>query len=236
MGVALQQFKESVELASALKKLEREKYPAEPSLAQQPYVKGLRGGAAVLMVAAFEFFIRKLFEENISRLNTIPVSINFNKLPNELKVKAAFHGLKRAMDGPLFEEKLPKVDRINDIVQASKLLINDHINPETFSETGGNPNSATVKEKFKDIGISDIFSVIKVSFEAKWGQVVPGDFIKDKLDQIVRTRHVVAHTADTLNISRSVQNESLKFLNIIAELLEKEMEKQVLHLKTIAKR
>src|SRR4030042_671346 len=98
MGAALLQFKESLELASALKKLEREKFPAIPKTNQQTFVKGLRGGAAVLMVAAFEFYIKKLFEENISKLNTIPPSIDFSKLPDELKIKTVFHSIKRAMD------------------------------------------------------------------------------------------------------------------------------------------
>lgn len=100
MGAAFDQFKESLELANSLKKLEREKYPNNPKIDQQPFVKGLRGGAAVLMVAAFEFFLRRLFEENISNLNTVPVTIDFNKLPDQLKVKAVFHGLQKAMAGP----------------------------------------------------------------------------------------------------------------------------------------
>lgn len=227
MGDAFTQFKESLELATALKKLERERYPASPRINQQPIVKGLRGGAAVLLVAAFEFFLRKLFEENISKLNTIPLSIDFLKLPDELKVKAVFHGLKRAMDGPQFETKPPKVQRIKKILEESKLLINEHLNPETFSETGSNPNSGTVKEKFKEVGIPDIFVKIKNDFETKWGQAVSINFIADKLDEIVRTRHVVAHTADTLNISRKTQNDSIRFIKILAMLLEKEMEKHI---------
>lgn len=236
MGAALIQFKESLELASALKKLERDKYPPTPRIDQQPFVKGLRGGAAVLMVAAFEFFLRKLFEENISKLNTIPPSIDFSKLPDELKVKTVFHGLKRAMDGPQFETKLPKVQRIKEILDASKLLINEHLNPETFSETGSNPNSGSVKEKFKEVGIPDIFMKIKSDFETKWRQVVSNNFIADKLDEIVRTRHVVAHTGDTLNISRKTQNDSMRFIKILAGLLEKEIEQHIKQILVTAKR
>lgn len=236
MGAALEQFKESMELASALKKLERDKYPPVPRADQQPYVKGLRGGASVLMVASFEFFLRKLFEENISKLNSIPVTIDFEKLPNELKVKTVFHSLKRAMDGPLFEEKLPKIDRISDVLSACKLLINDHINPETFSETGSNPNGDTVKEKFKDVGISDIFGKIKTDFETRFGSPVAPDFIKSKLDEIVRTRNVVAHTADTLHITRKSQNDAMKFLKLLAELLEKELDKHIKNVLLTAKK
>ena len=109
MGVALNQFKESLKLATALKKLER-KYPNNPRVVEQPFVKGLRGGASVLMVAAFEFFLRRLFEESISELNTIPVSIDFQKLPDQLKITSVFNGLNKALKGPLYDKKPPKVD------------------------------------------------------------------------------------------------------------------------------
>lgn len=62
MAKALEQFKESLELAVSLKKLERDAY-SSPKVNDLSCVKGLRGGYAVLLVAAFEFFLKKLFEE-----------------------------------------------------------------------------------------------------------------------------------------------------------------------------
>lgn len=236
MDSAFEQFKESLELATSLKKLERDKYPNIPKTKQQPFVRGLRGGAAVLMVASFEFFLRRLFEENIASLNTVPGTIDFNKLPEKMKVKAVFYGLKKVLDGPLHSEKPPKVDRIKNVIIACKSLINDQLNPETFSDTESNPSGDRVKEKFKDVGINDIFSEIKPAFESKWKYSVAHDFIKSKLDEIVRTRHVVAHTADTLNISRKSQNDSLKFLKILAELLEKNLQGHIKKIKKDAKK
>jgi hypothetical protein len=236
MGVALEQFKESLKLATSLKKLERDKYPSTPKVTQQPFVKGLRGGAAVLMVAAFEFFLKRLFEESISSLNTVPVTIDFAKLPAQLKVTAVFHGLEKVLKGPLYQARPPKLDRINDVVAACKLIINEQLDPETFSETGSNPNSATVNENFKRVGIPDIFDRIKPHYEAKAKSPVSHDFIKSTLDSIVGSRHVVAHTANTLHISRKTQNDSLKFLQILAELLEKELQKHIKDIKVSAKK
>ncbi|MBA7549434.1 hypothetical protein ES705_41915 [subsurface metagenome] len=236
MGAAFEQFKESIELANALKKMERDKFPANPKLSQQSIVKGLRGGTAVLIVASFEYFLRRLFEENISKLNTTPVSINFKKLPDRLKVKAVYHSLHRAMDGPLYEAKPPKVDRLSDIEIACKMIISEQVNPLAFSDTSNNPNSETVKEKFNEVGIPDIFEKIKNDFETKWGDPVTDNFIKYKLNEIVRTRNVVAHTTDTLNITRSSQNEAFKFLRILSELLEKELDKHIKDLQRIAKK
>ena len=235
MGIALEKFTESLKLATSLKKLEREKF-ASPRQQHQPYIMGLRGGAAVLMVAAFEFYLRRLFEDNISRLNTSPPSIDILKLPDKFKEKIVFDGLESSMKGPKFGPPTRRVDRIDDVLTACKHLIGEHINPATFTDTSSNPNGETVKRKFKEIGINDIFITIKTQFEAEWGAAVAATFIEDKLNEIVNVRHVVAHTADTLNITKTSQNEALKFLKILAELLESEIDKHIKGLLVTAKK
>lgn len=235
MAVALEKFKESLELAISLKRIERDKY-ANNLQKNRSFIMGLRGGAAVLMVAAFEFYLKRLFEENIARLNTSPPSIDLQKLPDKLKVKIVFDGLENPMKGPKFGPPSQKVDRIDDVLAACRHLIGEHINPATFTDTNSNPNSDTIKNKFKDIGISDIFTIIKSEFEKKWGAAVAVTFIEDKLNEIVNVRHVVAHTADTLNITKASQNEALKFLKTLAELLDKEMDKHIKNLLVTAKK
>jgi len=235
MGVALKGFKESLKLASALKTIEREKF-LKAKVKDRPSVMGLRGGAAVLMVAAFEYYLRTLFEIYISKLNTNPPSIDISKLPDKLKVKIVFDSLTQSMKGSKYGAKKEKVDRINDITTACKYLICDHVDPATFTETNSNPNSATVKAKFKEIGIEDVYALIKSDFEKKWGSRVAIRFVEDKLNEIVQIRHVVAHTTDTLKITKKTQNESLKFLTILAELLEKVIEKQIKNLLKIGKK
>lgn len=235
MGVALDKFKESLELAISLKRIERDKF-ASTKQANQPFIMGLRGGAAVLMVAAFEFFLRRLFEESVARLNTSPPTIDLQKLPDKLKVKIVFDGLENPMKGPRYGPPTTKVDRIDNVLAACRHLIGEHINPSTFTDTSSNPNGDTVKNKFKDIGINDIFDLIKTDFEIKWGTAVAATFVEDKLNEIVNVRHVVAHTADTLNITKASQNEALKFLKILAGLLDNEMDKHIKNLLVTAKK
>lgn len=229
MGLALDKFKESLELAISLKKIEREKFTS-PRQENQPSIMGLRGGSAVLMVASFEFYLRRLFEENISRLNTSPPTIDLQKLPDKFKEKIVYDGLENSMKGSKYGPLTKRVDRINDILTACKHLIGEHINPATFTDTSSNPNGDTVKKKFKEIGIDAIFDKIKLEFEGEWGVSVASTFIEDKLNEIVNIRHVVAHTADTLNITKTSQNDALKFLTVLAKVLEKEMDK---HIKTL---
>lgn len=235
MGVALDKFRESMALAISLGKIETEKFKKNRQV-DQPFKMGLRGGAAVLMVASFEFYLRGLFEENIARMNTSPPSIDLQKLPDSLKIKIVFDGLDGPMKGPKYGVKTQRIDRIDSILAACRHLIGEHINPSTFSDTNSNPNKETVKTKFKEVGIPDIFGTIKPEFETKWGNVVATTFIEDKLNEIVNVRHVVAHTADALNITKASQKEALKFLRILAELLDKEMDKHIRHLLVSAKK
>ena len=103
-------------------------------------------------------------------------------------------------------KKSPNKIYILDIINASKLLIAENIDPKTFSETGSNPNAETVIGKFKEVGLKDILVKIKPKFEQKWKKPVADTFIKDKLNEIVRTRHVVAHTNRTSKYHKKKPN------------------------------
>ncbi len=224
---AFLQFKESLTMAEELLRIEKDNYHNPPRQSEQKAVQGLRGGAVVLMVAAFENFLRQAFEERLSELTIHPV-IPFDKLPEKMRVNCVYLTLDHAMKGPPFQEALPKAQRLPEIDRACRMLVYQSVNPAVFSNTGSNPNSKTVKSMFSNIGIEKIFESIGDSFENQW-QVrgVAHTFITDKLDEIINRRHVVAHAANALNIARSDLNESLKFLKIIAHLLDSQLKEHV---------
>ena len=233
MSSSLQQFKESLELAKSLRRIER-KYPQNPSASNRPAVIALRGGSVVLMVAAFEYYLKGLFEEHLASLNTYPKKIDFDKLPNELKQTSIFDGLQRALKGPRYRKTL-KIDRLPNIISTCKKIIGDDVIPDSFSETSSNPDGKTVKGLFKNVGVSDIFAQMKAKFETRWGKGVAEVFIESKLDEIVKTRHLVAHTTDILGLSRGDENEYFKFLGILAALLDTELSRHMKKLKKDAK-
>ena len=59
----------------------------------------------------------------------------------------------------------------------------------------------------------------RTEFEGRWGTPVPRTFVGDKLEEITQRRHMVAHRADALNISRTDIQESLRFLGVFGGLL-----------------
>lgn len=229
---ALSEFKESLSIAEELLDVDKKNYHNPPRLNQQKAVQGLRGGAAVLMVAAFEYFLRQSVEESLSDLTIQPVKIAFEKLPEKMRINSVFNTLEQALKGPAFEEPTLRIDRLVHIERACKLVLSGTINPLAFTNTGSNPNSKSIKLMFSDLGVKDIFGLIKPKFERKWGKPVAQTFISDKLDEIVNRRHIVAHTANALSISRSDLKESIRFLKILAALLDGEIS---IHIREIFK-
>lgn len=226
---AYEQFKESLDMARVLMQIERQNYQNPPRLDEQKAVKGLRSSIAILIVAAFESYLREVIEEQLSYLSLQRHTPSFaiDKLPNKMRVSHVYKSLDRAMRGPPYQDPPPKVDRLPDIDKACKMIIYGDIDPKVFSDLGGNPNPKNVKAMFSSIALTDIMTRIKPRFDRNWGRPTSQAFIEDKLLEIVNRRHVVAHTTDALKISRRDLKESIKFLRILVLLLDAELAKHV---------
>ncbi len=205
-------------------------YNNPPRASEIRAVRGLRGAASVLVVAAFENFLRECMEEHLSELSHLHLKLQFHKLPDKLRVSSIFNSLERAMKGPLYQETIPKVDRLTEIERVCKIIIAGNLDPQVFSDTGGNPNSKNVKSMFSSVALDNIFIRVRPKFDRKWGKPEAHTFIENKLDEIVNRRHVVAHTADALKITRSNLKESVRFLKILASVLDVELREHIKNL------
>jgi hypothetical protein len=219
-------------MAEELLKLERKTCKNPPRTYEQNTVEGLRGGAIVLMVAAWESFLKQLVEDELTILTTQPPKIKFDELPTKMQIHSIFQTLDRATKGPRYQHT-DRIDRLADIDQACRLIISGVINPLAFSDTDTNPSPKVIRNMFSNIGIEDIFMSIKPEFERKWDQPVDNRFIEVKLQQIIHRRHLVAHKADTLGVSRKDLNEAVRFMKIIAPLFEKQLKT---HVKSLSKK
>lgn len=231
---AFNDFKEALSIAEELIKIERKSYRNPPRIGEQKPVQGLRGAVAVLVVASFEQFLKDVIEEHLSNLAMMS-SINTAMLPDSVKVCNIYNTLDHAMKGPKFGGSSTRADRLADIIVACKMIGDDTINPIAFTITAGNPNAETVKKLMKDLDVSDVFNVIRPQFFRKWKKPESATFLQDKLNEIVSRRHVVAHTANALNISRMQLNESVKFLKILALTLDAKIKDKMRDLSRIAR-
>lgn len=220
-STVLEGFLQSIALSESLIEIDRTNYHNPPRKDEQKPVEALRGGAIILMVAAFERFLRQLIEYYLDPLTRASCSVDFSSLPEKMQIYSIFTTLDYAMKGKPYMPRLNRLDRLQDIDSACRLVVSQRLNSDVFCDTGSNPNSKTIKEMFGNLGITDPFGRLQAQFETKWGTSVAQTFIPDKLDEIINRRHLVAHTADALNITRTDLRTASKFLRITAELLEK---------------
>ena len=220
---AFMNFVPVLHTARELVGIETRDFHDPPRLNEQNAVRGLRGGAAVLMVAGFEAYLDDVLAEFIDFSRAYRPQIVFSRLPEALRVQNVFITLNRSMKGPRFGPAGTKASRLPGILTASTLVSSNRLNPDAFGGTAGNPGKEALKEVLKSVGLVDVYKHLKPRFERKWGSPVPDDFIGAKLDEIVRRRHRVAHRADALSISRQDFREGHRFLAKLSETIDIEL-------------
>ena len=136
-----------------------------------------------------------------------------------MQITNVFKTLDRAMKIK-FGPATKKIDRIIDIKSDCRIILKDQINSNAFILGGKNPKPDVISKCFKIIGKRKIFEKITIEFQKKWGIKVPTQFIKDKLNEIVDRRNVVAHKSIASRITKKDLIESIKFLKIMAKLLD----------------
>ena len=223
-SIAYFDFLNSLKLAIELIRLDRYNEPLLPK--DRNIVLGLRGGAAILMVASFESFINSLPETHMNILIIDYSTIDFSKLPQKMQITNIFNSLDRAMKIK-FRPATKKIDRVIDIKSACRIILNDQVNSDAFTLGGKNPKDYSVSYCFNIIGKRRIFKKITIEFQKKWGIEVPTQFIKDKLNEIVDRRNLVAHKSIASRITKKDLIESIKYLIIMAKLLDNIYKKQI---------
>lgn len=206
-------FLASLELAESLLTIEAAfSDPAPPE--QRKAAEGLRGGASVLMVAAFENYLKELVEEYLDELTHLPLKFKEGNVPKEMLLSSVEYLVKDNMR--------KKADvKVQAYIDMAKIIVAGVIYPASFTEAvRSNPNSEKLKELFKRLGIKKFFETIKADFDVLWGSPTSDTFISDYLDGILQRRHKVAHTANALNISRVDLQESLRFLKLLGTLCD----------------
>ncbi|MGE3465951.1 MAG: HEPN domain-containing protein [Pyrinomonadaceae bacterium] len=209
--------------AKELGKIDSREYRDPPTVDERDAVRGLRGGAAVLMVAGFEAYLDDALREMIEFTKSYSPPVSFDQLPDGLRVQNVFGALEGVLHPPPHREPGTKVSRLPVIHMTSSIVGNKDLHPDAFGGSGGNPGKEALRAILKTVGLTDIYRLLKPRFEKKWGQPVSDTFIGAKLDEIVRRRHRVAHRADALSISRQELRESIKFLRVLSETLDIEL-------------
>jgi hypothetical protein len=225
-SVALEEFHTAIESAERLAKLERRyKDPPSPRTAQT--AQALRGGFCVLAVGSFERFLSEAFAEHLASLVAIPPPVPFADLPEAIRLSTVFESLELAMRGPRHGRKGGRAARLSEVITAAGRIVVENVDPEALAQTKGNPDSETVRRMFKSLGVQDAFADTRSQFDALWLRPEASTFVSDKLDQIVNARHVVAHSANALAISRTDLQDWPRFLRVLATVIDERLAQYV---------
>lgn len=223
---ALQALGSSLDAADAL--LAQDAALGDPAPKQsERLIQGLRVGAAVIVIAAFEEYLRAAIEEHLKTLATDPPPLTPQELPTLLWVTSVFESLQDALSAPRFGPSNSRKDRLAAVSRASDRVVREVVDPVAVTYRQSNPDSASVRSTFKNLGFVGIFPAIHSDFELLWGQREPARFVADKLDEIVLRRHVVAHTAYVLGIARKDLEEGARFIRILATCIDIALKRHV---------
>lgn len=218
-SIAYTEFLESLEIAKALIQLDTYREP--PKQKHKRYVYGLRGGAAILIVASFNEFLNFLPDIHLDVIKRHTNNINFSKLLDVLIITNVNRTLKQfSMKNDV--KKLPYAKN------ACRSIINDEINPAAFKLQGFNPWPSQIIDLFYVIGIKNIFKHITKKFQKRWKKKINTNIIRGKLSEIIVRRNKVAHsTSLAAQITKNDLNEAIDFLRILARLLDITYKKQI---------
>lgn len=217
-SLAYHEFRKSLNIVEELLKIEGT-YSQPPSPAEMNAVLGLKGGASVLMVGAFEYYLRKVFEEHLSELKKYSWIVPLSNLHSTIQETNVFNSLHQALNPPPHLKKARKFQEIPEITRVCVQVASGNIIPSAFSNTRNNPTPNIVAELFNNVGIKKIFKKVEKNFVSRWGSPISDDFIPDKLDEIVQRRHKIAH-GQILNVTRQDLLDSVKFLDDLSFALD----------------
>ena len=226
-------FVTALGFAQSLLALEAE-YADPPEPAHIEIVAALRGGAAVLMVAAFERFLRDLMHEGFSAVSQDPPALPLSALPEEVRHHSVSQSFRNADRSSIYGASRSKADRYRAIITAANRAVADRVDPEAFAATNSNPGPDTVKEMFSNAGLPQVFAAVRPTFDALWPKPEAVNYLHEKLNEIVLRRNSVAHTADVLRISRVDLRDAVAFLDTLTPALDAEFERHIQGLATVA--
>ncbi len=218
-------FLEKMETVESLIRQERlcdPRLPAERSL-----VLGLRGGAAVLMVAAFEGFLKDVFTEYIRFLDKEPPIIWTSNLTDRMRIWNVYENLRLAAKS--YHEKnneqlLADIPRIRALCEKISM---DIIAANAFSSGTSNPMKGPIQDMFFRVGLENVFQKIHKQFERIHGPILELNYFDNELDRIVKRRHHIAHTADARKFTEKDLMDDLKLLKNLAQILNQKLRKHI---------
>lgn len=211
---ALRNFRKSLRVVRGLAALEgRYKVPIPPR--SRAKSRGLLGGACLLLSGILENYLKEVFSEGVADLSKRLKLHTHASLPSEFKTKNVLNYPKWVS-----RSRIASVDRVSGLEAYSKIVASEGIFFESFNKTNSNPNSETMKEMFRDVGLKDVFAVIETEYAKRGTPVLSSQTIVQTLDSFIRIRNEYAHLGNTGGHTRADLKSNIEFVSNLAESVD----------------
>ena len=190
-----------------------------------PLLGGIRAGALLLLVGGFEHFVNQALREWAAPLEQTHLKQPMAALPEAasrqaLRLAAVY--LQRLTD-----DKSEPQASLAKAKKTATLLGNGNLVAAAFGLERPNPNPVNLSNAFKALGVNDVLRqrLIRQSFETAYGTVVTPSFLWDKLNEIVRKRHIAAHTGTDAGTTGVDLAAYADFLVALSRVLDEALDK-----------
>lgn len=186
-------------------------------------LKGLRGGAHLILVGGFEFYINEMISSASGCLHEgLPIPpMRSSKLNDKIKISLIKSTSKYLLKLSLDKQR-SQSDKISASLRTSDILSKGFIDPEWIKLDRPNPTPKNINNLFSSIGLNNVLDQrrLKNQYEVISHTRIMDKFISTKLDEIVQKRHKAAHSGRLDNTSNYDIVEYCNFIDYLSQSLE----------------
>lgn len=221
MSISSDSLREGLKSVDALIALESN-YSDPPETNDIDTVHALRGATIVLLVAAFENYLKLRIQEAVRFINTHIMDdrlYDFELLPDKIRVNHYFLATEYALRGSGYDGKT-RADRVEDIKSAAMYIHSNRLDYLAFSQTKGNPSSEVLSGLLNNLSILDCFRLLKPIYETFSGVQIAETYLNDKLNSLIKSRNRIAHTASSSHVARQDIFDFRNFIEYLSRSID----------------
>ncbi len=186
------------------------KLPDPPAGSSLIKANALRASAIILLVSAFEFYLKAVFTEFADRVNFV-LANEETPIPSDLQDSNGLSFIQY-----INNFKGPRSDRLAALRSASSMIASSSLYADAFGDTRASPKPDTVKGMFESIGATNVWPTIALNFTAAGHTTYNEYTITQTLLFVCNTRNEAVHAGLAVSISRAQLHQYVIFFDALA--------------------
>lgn len=183
-------------------------------------------GSIVLLVARFEEYLKEVVDQAFGQYASAQPPVLRTHLVEQVQLRIVSENFKTASRENIHGQQRSMRDRLNSIEAVAHKIVAGEIWGDDAVQTSGNPNSDTVKNLVKMLGIEPPWQRIDVAFQTIWQtrlqterrKIVPR--AADELDSVLVWRNSVAHSSSSLPLGYQELDDARAFVHDLSAAID----------------